>query len=121
MTHDAAYLKHAHDFAGFVVQHETVVVEGWKVLSDGRGCSGDCDAFKGIAYRYLSALYELDKTHTEYATVLKDSAEAVWRFARTPASTTFSSSWETAGHRTTSLAADASATMTLNLAAANKL
>ncbi len=49
---------------------------------------------------------------------MKDSAEAVWRFARSPASTTFSSSWSSPGNHTATLAADASATMTLNLAVA---
>ncbi len=118
MTHDATYLKDAHDVANFMMQHETTNAAGWKVLFDGYGCSGDCDAFKGIGYRYLLALYELDKSHSEYLTVLKNSAEAVWRYARTPASTTFSSSWNVPGHRATTLAGDASATMTLNLAVA---
>lgn len=118
MTKDATYLQHAHEVAGFMVEHETTSVSGWKVLFDGDGCSGDCDAFKGIGYRHLLDLYELDKSHAEYLTILKDSAEAVWRFARTPASTTFSSAWNAPGHRATTLAADASATMTLNLAVA---
>jgi predicted alpha-1,6-mannanase (GH76 family) len=118
MTHDATYLQHAHEVAGFMVQHETTSAAGWKILFDGDGCNGDCDAFKGIGYRYLLGLYEIDKTHAEYAAILKDSAEAIWRYARTPASTTFSSGWNAAGHRTTSLAADASATMALNLAVA---
>ena len=118
MTHDATYLQHAHEIAGFMVQHETTSAAGWKVLFDGEACKGDCEAFKGIGYRYLLALYELDKSHGEYLTVLKDSAEAVWRFARTPASTTFSAAWHEPGKRATTLAADASATMTLNLAVA---
>jgi predicted alpha-1,6-mannanase (GH76 family) len=118
MTKDATYLKHAHDVAGFMIQHETISAGGWKVLFDGDNCGGDCEAFKGIAYRYLLGLYEVDKSHSEYASILRDSAQAAWRFARTPASTTFSPSWNAPAQRATSLAADASATMALNLSVA---
>jgi len=44
-------------------------------------------AAEPVAAVRQAALYELDKSHVEYLTILKDSADAVWRFARTPAST----------------------------------
>ena len=115
-TGEARYLRDAHGYAAFLVEHETTATRFGPVLFDGDACSGDCDAFKGIAFRYLRALYEADKSHTEYARVLDASASAIWELARTPRSTTFSTSWNAPGRRATTLAADASATMALVLA-----
>lgn len=115
ITQDSRYLDHAEGFAAFMISHEVTVTRFGDVLFDGAGCSGDCDAFKGIGYRYLLGLYEIDRTHTEYAKVLQASADAVWGIARSPKSTTFSSDWAGPSARKTSLAADASAVMALNL------
>jgi predicted alpha-1,6-mannanase (GH76 family) len=117
MTRDPKYMQHAHEFASFMIKHETAKTPYGDVLSDGNGCSGDCDAFKGIAYRYLTALYESDRSHAEYRAVLDSSAAAIWANARETASTTFGESWSARASGKTSLAADAAAAMALNLAA----
>ena len=99
----AAYLADAHRMADFLVNHETIDVSGLgPVLIDGGGShpssglnsNGDgsvVDAFKGIAYRYLTELYSYDaglpagQRSPEYATykkVLTASYEGILNRAR---------------------------------------
>ncbi len=111
LTGNAAYLAHAHAFAAYMLAHRTEK----NVLDDGEGCKNDCDAFKGIGFRYLAALYESDRSHAEYRAVLDASAAAIWADARERSSTTFGSSWTRRASGPTTLAADASAVMALNL------
>jgi predicted alpha-1,6-mannanase (GH76 family) len=112
---DAGYLAHAHAFAAFLLAHRTEKTPHGDVLTDGDGCKNDCDAFKGIGFRYLATLYDQDRSHTEYRAVLDASAAAIWADAREKSSTTFGSSWTRGASGRTTLAADASAVMALNL------
>ncbi len=94
-TGDEVYLEQAHRFARYLVVYETVPTAYGPVLSDGSNsdCQGDCQQFKGVAYRYLAQLYRLDPSHAEYYAVLRASAEAVWNLARHEATTTFATDW----------------------------
>ena len=84
-------------------------------------CTGDCDAFKGIAYRNLAKLYMLDTTQTQYGDVLVASTKAIWSSARDTTSNVFASDWTGGAPTHTSLAADASAVIALNIAAEDGL
>ena len=94
-TGDPLYLEQAHRFARYLVAFQTVPTAYGPVLSDGSNetCRGDCEQFKGVAYRYLAQLYRLDTGHAEYYAVLKASAEAVWNLARNADTTTFATDW----------------------------
>ena len=89
------YLSNAHRIAGYMVSNEVTPTAYGSVLFDGdnAGCGGDCHQFKGPGYRYLSRLYELDRTKTQYYTVLKASADAIWNLARETNATIFSVNW----------------------------
>jgi len=95
-TKEASYLTNAHDVASFMLGHETVSTPLGPVLTDGSnsGCAGDCPQFKGIAHRYLRALYEEDRARTAYRDVLLASADAAWALAQTPAGL-FDTDWST--------------------------
>ena len=112
ITGDGAYLGQAHELAGYMIRHE---VTAGGVLHDGGACAGDCAAFKGIGYRYLLKLYGLDTSQTQYGDVLRASAVAIWNAARN-GHDTFSAEWTGPAPSSTTLAADASAVMALNLA-----
>ncbi len=90
-----SYLNTAHRIAGFMVGNEVTSTAYGRVLHDGSntGCGGDCSQFKGPAYRYLIRLYSLNTTKSQYYTVLKASADAIWNLARNPTETIFSTSW----------------------------
>lgn len=57
ITGDASYVSEAHQMASFMIHDE---VQGG-VLHDHGSCRGDCPAFKGIAYRFLLKLYEMNR------------------------------------------------------------
>jgi predicted alpha-1,6-mannanase (GH76 family) len=117
-TREARYLEDARAIAGFALARETESTPVGDVLSDGAACRGDCEQFKGIAYRYLAALAAADPANARLAAVLGASAEAVWTLARDPATGLFGTSWSgppPAG--ATSLPDQTSAAMVLNLAA----
>ena len=118
VTHDATYLSRAHAFASYLIHEQVAPSTYGNVLDDGK-CTGDCHAFKGIAFRFLTKLYVLDRSHTEYLDVLKASVRAIWYEARSTKTNVFSPSWTGPAQASTSLAADASAVMSLNLAAEN--
>jgi glycosyl hydrolase family 76/carbohydrate binding protein with CBM35 domain len=86
VTKQAAYLADAHHIAAFMIGSETETTSYGPVLHDGSnsGCAGDCQQFKGIGYRYLMALYQLDASHAEYWKVLRASADAMWNLASAP-------------------------------------
>jgi predicted alpha-1,6-mannanase (GH76 family) len=110
-TQDATYLADADHIAGYMLSAETRN----SVLYDGTntGCGGDCQQFKGIGFRYLSALQAVSP-HATYAAVLDASATAIWTDAH--ASTgVFATDWAGPTVTTTSIDADSSATMALNL------
>jgi len=112
ITGDAAYLIFARELANYMTNHE---VTAGHVLHDGGSCKDDCEAFKGIGYRFLAKLYASDTTQTEHLDVLRASAAAIWQHARSPHST-FVTQWTGPASWKTTLAADASAVMALNLA-----
>lgn len=119
ITHNASYLSHAHAFGAYLVSEQVASSQYGNILSDGAKCSGDCDAFKGIAFRFLMKLFVVDKSHTEYRDVLKASVRAIWYDARNAKTGLYASNWAGPAPSTTSLGAQASATMALNLAAEN--
>ena len=93
-----------------------VLVDG--SAEGGTGCTGDCDAFKGIAFRYLAELYALDHTKTRYREVLDASARAIWEAARNPDLGLFGVAWTGPPPASASLGAEASAVMALGVFAA---
>jgi predicted alpha-1,6-mannanase (GH76 family) len=112
MTGDGRYASEAHQMASYMIHNE---VQGG-VLHDHGSCRGDCPAFKGIAYRFLLKLYETDPTQLQYRDVLSTSAVAIWNDARETAREEFGAEWAGPAPKETTLAADASAVMALNLA-----
>ena len=112
-TSDGSYLADAEAIAGYMVANE--VKDG--VLFDGTntGCTGDCQQFKGIGFRYLQTLAATDP---QFAPVLAASAHAIWDHAR-DASGLFATDWAGPTTATSTIDADSSATMALNLYASS--
>lgn len=117
-TGEAGFLADARRFAGFVVSAETRPTPAGPVLSDGASCSGDCDAFKGIAHRYLAELAALDPGVPGLDALLAADGDAAWTVARDPATGLFGVDWGAPAGSSTSLAAQASAATTLEVEAA---
>ena len=117
VTKNHKYLEHAYAFGDRLVTHRTVGTKWGNVLDDGASCHGDCAEFKGIAFRFLAKLYTLDRSHTAYGDVLHASAKAIWNGARDTKTNLFATDWAGGPTSSTTLAADASAVMALNLAA----
>ncbi len=120
ITQTQGYLSHAYGFGSYLIHEQVASSPYGNILHDDH-CSGDCDAFKGIAYRFLTKLYELDTQKTQYGDVLHASARAIWGGARDVHTNLFASDWGAGPPKSTSLAADASAVMALNLAAEHGL
>jgi predicted alpha-1,6-mannanase (GH76 family) len=116
ITGNAGYLSHAYAFGSYLIHAQVTSSSFGDVLYD-HPCTGDCDAFKGIAFRNLMKLYEMDKTQTQYGDVLAASAKAIWSSARDTSANVFGTQWAGGAPTATSLAADASAVMSLNVAA----
>jgi predicted alpha-1,6-mannanase (GH76 family) len=116
ITSNAGYLSHAHDFASFLIGHQVATTAYGNVLYDA-GCTGDCHMFKGIAFRFLAKLWTIDTSKTAYHDVLKASVRAIWYDARNAQNGLFSPDWAGPAPQTTTLAAQASATIALNVAA----
>ena len=110
-TQNATYLDDANHVAGHVLAAQ--VKNG--VLSDGTNtsCGGDCQQFKGIGFRYLSQLQAI-APDARYAAVLDASAQAIWNDARA-SSNIFATDWAGPTVTATSIDADSSATMALNI------
>jgi predicted alpha-1,6-mannanase (GH76 family) len=117
-TGEARYLADARRFAAFLLSAQTRSTPLGPVLFDGASCAGDCDAFKGIAHRYLSALVAAAPDVPGVPALLAADADAVWTLARDPSTGTFGVDWGGPAGAVTSLAAQASAAMVLNLEAA---
>jgi predicted alpha-1,6-mannanase (GH76 family) len=117
ITGNHGYLSHAYQFGDYLI-HEQVGPSPYGNILHDNSCTGDCHAFKGIAFRFLTKLFAVDKSQTQYGDVLKASVRAIWYDARNSTSDLFSPDWASASS-TTSLAADASAVMALNIAAEN--
>jgi predicted alpha-1,6-mannanase (GH76 family) len=115
-TGAASYLTNAHRIAGFLISNEVTSTVYGPALYDGdnSGCGGDCHQFKGPAFRYLSRLYALDTSKTQYYTVLKASADAVWNLARDTTNLLFSVNWAGPPQATADQAQDNAACMALN-------
>jgi predicted alpha-1,6-mannanase (GH76 family) len=120
ITHDHGYLSHAYAFGSYLIHEQVASSPYGNILHDDH-CTGDCDAFKGIAFRNLAKLYVLDRTQSQYGAVLHASASAIWDAARNTQDDVFASDWAGGAPSQTSLAADASAVMALNLAAEDAL
>jgi predicted alpha-1,6-mannanase (GH76 family) len=114
-TGDTSYLATAHDIASFVLKSESESTSLGAVLSDGK-CGGDCMEFKGIAYRYLTAL-DLAEPDPALGAFLDASASAVWTLARDPNLDTFSVEWSGPPVTSSTLNEDSAALMALALAA----
>jgi len=112
ITGEHQYASDAYGYASYMIHHET----RGGVLHDGGSCGGDCAAFKGIGYRFLLKLYELDPSQTQYRDVLRLSARSIWNTARDTQRDTFGTDWSALAPASSTLAADASAVMALNLA-----
>jgi hypothetical protein len=119
-TKDPAFLVDAEHVAARMLAAETVSTTFGKVLFDGTngGCGGDCQQFKGIGYRYLMSLYDIDKAHIEYGAALRASAEAIWALARDPANL-FATDWAGPATASASIDAESSAAMALESFAAS--
>jgi predicted alpha-1,6-mannanase (GH76 family) len=128
-THEKQFRDDAYRYADFMVHNLVEPWNGEMILYDycAPKCETekcDCSTFKGIGYRYLAALYEsqIGANDPAYATtiatmhdVLSASARALWS-ARSP-SGTFPSDWGGGWRTFSSLGGEASAVMTLNIAA----
>jgi predicted alpha-1,6-mannanase (GH76 family) len=119
-TGTSSYLANAHQIAGYLVSHEVITTAYGPVLYDGNntGCAGDCHEFKGPAIRYLSRLYALDTSKTQYYSVLRASANAVWNLAQDTNSTLFAVNWAGPSQATVDQGQDNAACMALNRCAA---
>jgi len=120
-TGDAAYLDSARRIGAFLAAKETVSSAAGAVLSDGPGCTGDCDQFKGIAQRYLAALAVADPAGG-WGALVQTNAEAIWSLARDPDRDLFGVDWAGLGGSAGSvgsvnLASQSSAAMALSVAA----
>jgi predicted alpha-1,6-mannanase (GH76 family) len=114
-TGDEAYLQAARRIGAFMAAHETVSSAAGAVLSDGAGCAGDCDQFKGIAQRYLAARAAADPAGG-WSALVQNNAEGIWSLARDPERDLFGVDW--AGpFKSANLASQSSATMALSVAA----
>jgi predicted alpha-1,6-mannanase (GH76 family) len=116
-TGEEGYLADARRLAAFVLERETRPTPVGAVLFDGWSCSGDCDQFKGIAHRYLAALAAVDPAVPGLVPLLRADAEAIWTIARDPATGTFGVDWGAPAGPSTSVSAQSSAAMVLNLEA----
>jgi predicted alpha-1,6-mannanase (GH76 family) len=115
-TGNSTYLANAHKIAGFMVTYEAITTAYGRVLYDGSntGCGGDCHEFKGPAYRYLMRLFAKDTTKTQYYSVLKASADALWNLALNSTSTVFSVNWAGPSQSTVDQGQDNAACIALN-------
>lgn len=120
ITGNHGYLDHAYQFGSYLIHHQVASSNYGPILDDGK-CSGDCHAFKGIAFRFLMKLWTLDKSQTQLHDVLKASVRAIWYDARNTKLDVFAPDWNGGAPASTTVAADASAVMALNLAAENGL
>ncbi|HTR53580.1 MAG TPA: glycoside hydrolase family 76 protein [Kofleriaceae bacterium] len=110
-TGTAQYLADARGVAGYMLSAETR--DGILFDGDNTHCTGDCAQFKGIGYRYLSELQAIDPS-PDLAAVLAASGQAVWTDAR-GSGNLFATDWAGPPATPTSIDADSSAAMTLNL------
>ena len=115
-TADEQYLTNAQRITSFVAFHETVSTAYGKVLDDGTSssCAGDCQAFKGPAFRYLKLLYDVTESPA-YLNLLRSSANAIWSIARNSAEEIFAVSWAGPAPVDSSEPQAAAAVMALNL------
>lgn len=116
-TGDSSYYAKASAIASYMIANEVVGTTYGPALFDGSnsGCGGDCHQFKGPAYRYLMDLYNLNTNATQYARVLKASADAIWNSARNTNWTAFSINWAGPVQTNFDLAQDNAACTALNL------
>jgi predicted alpha-1,6-mannanase (GH76 family) len=117
-TGEAGYLEDARRFAAALLASTTRPTPFGPVLFDGASCSGDCDAFKGIAHRHLAELLAADPSVPGVAAVLAADGQASWALARDPATGTFGVDWGSSAGASRSLAAQASAALALEAEAA---
>jgi predicted alpha-1,6-mannanase (GH76 family) len=117
ITGNQGYLSHAYAFGSYLI-HDQVHASAYGNILYDASCTGDCDAFKGIAFRFLTKLYVLDRTQTQYGDVLTASVKAIWAGRNTQLDI-FNADWGSNPPQQTSLAAEASAVMALNVAAEN--
>jgi predicted alpha-1,6-mannanase (GH76 family) len=114
-THDATYLQDANAIAGYMLAHQTVKTTDGLALNDGTNtsCASDCQQFKGIGYRYLTELAQVDP-QPQYQALLASSAKAIWNLARAP-SGLFATDWAGPTTASSTIASDSSAAMAINL------
>ncbi len=117
-TGHAAYLADARTFAAFLQESRTEQTGDGPVLDDGTNqqCTGDCEQFKGIAYRYLDDLAGADAESSQMP-LLAACPSAVWDYAR-GAGDLFASDWAGPPVSSADTPAETSALMALNLGAA---
>ncbi len=101
----------ANHIADYMLAKETKA----GILNDGTntGCSGDCQQFKGIGFRYLAQLGRADVD-----AMLAASAQSIWANARATDGR-FAADWAGPPTPTSTIDADSSATMALNIYAAS--
>ncbi|HEX9103438.1 MAG TPA: glycoside hydrolase family 76 protein, partial [Polyangia bacterium] len=119
-TGTAAYLADAEHIAAHVLAAQTTATPDGKVLFDGTNaqCGGDCQQFKGIAYRHLGTLVAADPAGTsDVAALLRASALSIWSRAR-GAGGLFAVDWAGPATDAASIDADSSAAMALSRFAA---
>jgi predicted alpha-1,6-mannanase (GH76 family) len=94
-TKDQTPLTLAHQVAQVMLSEETKPSPAGTILDDGSAasCEGECPQSKGIAARYVAALYASDPTHVEYLALLSSSAAAAVTIARDATTGLYGTDW----------------------------
>ena len=98
LTKNTTYLNIAQKIVDFIRTAETILDTKYgTVLFDGSGCSGDCNEFKGITFRYLTEFYKLQTElnltgDRDSLAFLQSNVNALWNLARN-SNNLFATNW----------------------------
>ena len=93
-TGNSDYLLKAKLIVSFMLNNETVTTQYGQTLTDGGDsqCGGDCQQFKGPAYRYLAYYFKVTQDMNIYK-VLKSSVDSAWMLGRNSQSGFYGTNW----------------------------
>ena len=100
-TQDKQYLADAKMFAGFLMQGQTVSINGTKktiMRNDCDQCDGDSSQFHQVSFQYLTEYYrllhQLGQPVDELYAFLQAHVDSLWINARNPQSGLFNCNWD---------------------------